>query len=133
MFYNCWTTCKARNTELQMKFTNDVYTEKIKENELTDVLLLEKPYEDGIGDPNLVTSDDTDILPQDPVQCFVSLDGVIEHMENSKVAEWLSPLLRGVMLLLLQILCGGQLRFSLISGPVTSRCWSQFISYLLIP
>ena len=32
----------------------------------------------------------------------------------------------------LQILFGGQLRFSLNSGAVTRRCWLQFISYLLV-
>ena len=39
---------------------------------------------------------------------------------------------KGVQCLVLQILCGGQLRFSLCSGAIITRCWFQFISYLLV-
>ena len=37
------------------------------------------------------------------------------NIYHCKGADWLSPLLRGVMHLVLQVLWGGQLRFSLYS------------------
>ena len=47
-----------------------------------------------------------------------------------KGADWVFSV--RVQCLLLQVLCGDQLRFSLCSGAIITRCWFQFISYLLV-
>ena len=44
----------------------------------------------------------------------------------------MGALCKDVQCLVLQVLCGDQLRFSLCSGAIITRCWFQFISYLLV-
>ena len=62
-------------------------------------------------------------IPCDIFYCEVSSQ---HHCKDTEC------LVKGVEWLVLQILCGGQFRFSLYSGAVTRRCWLQFISYLLV-